>query len=59
MKRLMAVSLILVAAGCGKPKAETNSYLVVEMLQRRGLISWYTNDQREQLRAEVERIIKK
>lgn len=45
--------LLLGTLGC-RSKTETDSFLVIEVLQRRGLIHWYTPDQREVLRQEIQ-----
>jgi hypothetical protein len=56
MKYLMML-VFLLSVSC-RGKAENDSYLVLELLQRRGLIYWYTPEQREVLRQEIQFILK-
>ena len=56
MRNLWLVVLLLVS--CGPSASLSRSALVMELLQQRGLIYHYRNDQREQLRTEIEYILK-
>ena len=46
------------ASGCGKSKAQTDSYLVMSLLQDHQLTYYYTPEQRDSLRRQVEKILK-
>lgn len=56
-KALFLLASVVLLAGC-RSKPETDSYLVMEVLQRRGLIYYYSVDQREQLRQEIYYVLK-
>ena len=55
--KYLVIILFIILSGC-RSKSETDSFLVMELLQRRQLLHWYTPEQREVLRQEIERVLK-
>lgn len=58
MRYLISLFAITIMLSSCRDRDEVDSFLVVNLLMNKGIINWYTPEQREILRQEIEMVLR-